>query len=281
MSAQSEAPSALRILTGAGLALALALIFSGAARAGDWVAEAKSGARIVDGGLLDGARYALVQIRLDGAAVTYWRDPGDAGSPPTFDFGGSENLGDVAVLYPQPKRIDEDGSIAFGYQHEVAFPIRVAAADPAKPVTLTLKLDYAVCDKICIPVHAQLGEVLGPQPQGLENAPESALLAEVMKDVPKPLEGDAAAKAARVAPAPPAKGQPQWRVAILDREARDLFVEPPAGFYFEVKPAQAKNAFLLTMVEHPAKWARPEAPLRLTVAGPSPVEFDLVLPAKD
>ena len=277
MSAQCEAPSSSRSLRNAGLTVALALALSTTARAGDWVAGPKSQARVVDGGSLDGARYALVQIRLAGAAVTYWRDPGEAGSPPTFDFADSDNLGDAATFYPQPARIDEDGSIAFGYQHEVMFPIRVTPTDPAKPVTLALKLDYAVCDKICIPVHAQLRGVLDPQPQ----APEGALLADAMKDVPKPLDGVAAAKEATVAPAQPADGKAQWLVTINDGEARDLFVEPPAGFYFDVKPAARKNAFLLAMVEHPAKRMRPEAPLRVTVAGPSPVEFDLVLPAKN
>ncbi len=277
MSAQCEAPSSSRIFHKVGLTLALALAFSTAARASDWVAGPKSEARVVDGGLLDGARYALVQVRLAGAAVTYWRDPGEAGSPPTFDFAGSDNLGDAATLYPQPSRIDEDGSVAFGYQHEVMFPIRVTPIDPAKPVILTLRLDYAVCDKICVPVHAQLSGVLDPHPQ----TPESALLADAMKNVPKPLDGDAAAKEASVAPAPVADGKAQWLVKINDGEARDLFVEPPAGFYFDVKPAAMKNAFLLAMIEHPAKRTRPEAPLRLTVAGPSPVEFDLVLPAKN
>ncbi|MCI4677784.1 hypothetical protein K9U39_13980 [Rhodoblastus acidophilus] len=276
MNAQSEAPSS-SILRRATMAAALALALTGAARAGDWVAGPKSEARLVDGGVYNGARYAVAQIRLAGAAVTYWRDPGEAGAPPTFDFAGSDNLDGAAVLYPQPARIDEDGSLAIGYQHQVAFPIRVTPADPQKPVTLDLRLDYAVCDKICIPVHAQLSEVLAPQPQ----APDSALLESAMKDVPKPLDGETAASQASVEPAPPAGGKPQWRVAILGGEARDLFVEPPDGFYFDVKPAKAKNAFLLTLVQHPAKRMRPEAPLRVTIAGPAPVEFNLSLPARN
>lgn len=277
MSARCEVPSWWRIRRNAGLALMLTLALTATARGGDWVAEPKSEARLVDGGILDGARYALVQICLAGAAVTYWRDPGEAGSPPMFDFAGSDNLGDTAILYPQPARIDEDGSLAFGYQREVLFPIRVAPTDPAKPVILTLKLDYAACEQICIPVHAQLNEVLPPQPGPME----SPLLSSAMKEVPRLLEADAAAKEASASLAPPADGKPQWLVTILDGEAHDLFVEPPTGFYFDVKPAKAKNAFLLTMVEHPVKRKRPEAPLRLTVAGPSPVEFDLVLPAKN
>lgn len=277
MSAQSEAPRSRnfrRAAFAAVLAAALALVLSGPARAGDWVAGPKSQARLLDGGFHDGARYALAQIRLDGAAATYWRDPGEAGAPPTFDFAGSDNIAEVATLYPQPARIDEDGAQAFGYQNEVVFPIRVTPADPARPVDLDLRLDYAVCDKICIPVHASLSENLAPQPP----APDTTLLDAALRNVPKTLDGEAASAFAKVEPAPPAAGKPQWRVTVEGAEARDLFVEAPAGFYVEVKPGGAQNVFLLALVDHPAKKMRPELPLRVTVAGPAPAEFDLALP---
>ncbi|WP_298422552.1 protein-disulfide reductase DsbD domain-containing protein [Rhodoblastus sp.] len=274
MSAQSEAHSS-RIFRRFGIAAAAAMALALPARAGDWIQGPKSEARLVDGGFHDGARYALVQLRLAGDAVTYWRDPGEAGAPSTFDFAGSDNLGEAEAVYPQPKRIDEDGSVAFGYRHEVSFPIRVTPADAGKPVALDLKLDYAVCEKICIPVHAQLAETLPPQP----STPDSDLLEAALKLVPKALDADAAARFATAEAVKPADGKPQWRIRITEGEASDLFVEPPAGFYFEVKPAGEKNVFLLTLVEHPAKRLRPEAPLRLTVTGPEAAEFDLVLPA--
>jgi DsbC/DsbD-like thiol-disulfide interchange protein len=269
MNAQSEAKSCCKIV----IALAAALACYGPARASDWVAGAKSQTRLVDGGLHDGLRYAGAQIRLAGDAVTYWRDPGEAGAPPTFDFAGSDNVAEADVFYPQPERIDEEGQQAFGYRREVVFPIRLAPADPKKPMTLSLNWDYAVCDKICIPARAQLRLTLPQEPQ----APETALLDAALAQVPKPLHGEAATAFASVAAALPAKGAPQWRVKLAG-EARDLFVEPPSGFYFDVKPDAEKNTFLLTLVQHPGKKLRPEPPLRITVSGPAPAEFDLTLP---
>jgi DsbC/DsbD-like thiol-disulfide interchange protein len=284
MNAQSEAKSlrvplrgraaaALALLSGLGLSPAL---YEPAAAA-DWVVGAKSQARLIDGGFRDGARYAGAQVRLSGDAVTYWRDPGEAGAPPTFDFAGSDNVAEAEAVYPQPERIDEEGQQAFGYRHEILFPIRVAPVDPKKPMSLVLKLDYAVCDKICIPAHAQMSLILPPEPQ----TPETALLDEALKQVPRILEGDAAAGFAAVAPAAPAGGNPQWRLSIRGGEARDLFIEPPAGFYFDVKPQAEKNAFLLTLAQHPGKKTRPEAPLRVTVSGPAPAEFDVILPPRN
>src|SRR5271156_5168404 len=138
------------------LALAL-LIPSGPTRAdpfaSEWAPSAKSQARLI----ADGTGQAGFQIELVPGAITYWRDPGDAGVPPTFDFSRSTNVASAEVDFPAPGRIAEsDGSEAFGYQRGVVFPLRVQAADPAKPVTLALDADYAVCEKICLPARAAL-----------------------------------------------------------------------------------------------------------------------------
>ena len=87
--------------------------------------------------------------------------------PPTFDFSGSDNLAKAEVEFPAPERIPEpDGSVAFGYRGGVVLPIRVAAADPAKPVRLVAKVNYAVCEKICLPARASAALALGaPAPR--------------------------------------------------------------------------------------------------------------------
>ncbi len=282
MSAQSEAGTILnfhRSLVAAPIALALALTlpYGESARA-DWVSSAKSQARLVDGGVIDGARTAGAQIRLDGAAVTYWRDPGEAGAPPVFDFAGSENVAEAKILYPQPARIDEDGVQAFGYQHEVIFPIRVTPRDAAKPVVLALKLDYAVCEKICLPVHAQMRLELPPSvPAGAEGA---QLVTDALKQTPKPLDAAQAKRIAAVAPAASADGKAQWLLKILQSGAENIFVEAPEGFYVEARPAGEKGAFLLTLAEHPAGRPAPGAPVRVTVTGAAPAQFDLALPPR-
>src|SRR5208282_3588361 len=146
MHAQSEAATPVNFRNALAMALVAVVVLSATPTSAEWVSSTKSQARLIDGGTIDGVRYAGVQIRLDGPAVTYWRDPGEAGAPPSFDFAHSENLGEAKVLYPQPARIDEDGVQSFGYQHEVLFPIRVASREKGQPVVLDLRLDYAVCE---------------------------------------------------------------------------------------------------------------------------------------
>ena len=140
-------------------ALAVVLLLSGApvlAADGfstDWAKAAKSEARLVAAG----GALAGFEIRLAPGAITYWRDPGEAGVPPTFDFSGSDNVAKVEPVFPAPKRIHEaDGSEAFGYEAGVIIPLIVERRDPAKPVTLALDASYAVCEKLCLPAEAKL-----------------------------------------------------------------------------------------------------------------------------
>ena len=246
---------------------------AGGALASDWVVAAKSQARLIDGGAFDGARYAGAQLRLSGAAVTYWRDPGEAGAPPAFDFAGSENIAEAQPLYPQPERIVEAGTEVFGYRREIVFPIRVTPQVAGKPMVLSLKLDYAACEEICVPVHA---EMILPLPAA---APTAPLLAEALRQTPHVLDTVEAASLAEIAPLPSEAGKLRWRLRLLRGDFRDMFVESPAGFFVESR-RQVKD-FLLILAEHPAKRALPPGPLRITLSGAEPVEFLLTLPDRN
>ena len=144
-------------------------------------AGSKSQARLIAAG----AGLAGFEIALAPGAITYWRDPGDAGLPPTLDFSGSENVASVEPLFPAPKRITEaDGGEAFGYDSGVIFPLRVTARDPAKPVTLKLNADFAVCEKVCLPAKARLSLTLPAAADSPYASAIDAALAAVPRAVP-------------------------------------------------------------------------------------------------
>src|SRR3984957_16600994 len=90
----------------------------------DWAAGLKSSARLIAAGSADGALQAGVEFKLAPGAITYWRNPGDAGLPPTLSFEGSDNLAQARISFPAPRRLAESGGgEAFGYDHGVVFPI--------------------------------------------------------------------------------------------------------------------------------------------------------------
>ena len=120
----------------------------------DWATAAKSEARLVAAG----GALAGFEIRLAPGAITYWRDPGDAGVPPTFDFSGSDNVAKRRAGVPGAeadprgrRRARRSATTA-----SVVIPLKVEPRDPAKPVTLALHADYAVCEKLCLPAEAKL-----------------------------------------------------------------------------------------------------------------------------
>src|SRR5215470_10014285 len=121
-----------------------------------WDGDARSAARLVAGSqpVAQGVLRAGLELRLAPGWHTYWRYPGDAGVPPQFNFAGSQNLKRVTVLWPAPQRVAEAGGNTIGYVGGVIFPLRVEPLDAAKPVLLRLKLDYAICEKLCVPAEA-------------------------------------------------------------------------------------------------------------------------------
>ena len=219
--------------------------------------------RLVTAGRSKGFYAAAVEIKLAPNAVTYWRDPGAAGVPPRFSFVGSENVASAQVLYPAPSRLDEGGIEAFGYRGGVVFPIRVTPRDAAKPSRLDLTLDYAVCDRICVPAKGH-AELLLPQSG---DSPERAVIAAAEARVPVMLPSTAVDKVA-IHVTTMDKLKPRWSVAWKGTTpVSDLFVEGPDGWSFETHKT-AKDTFLVTAVEGPVMPASGAVSVHLTLTGP-------------
>ena len=67
-----------------------------------------SSARLLSAGPPQGGAYrAAVEIALAPETITYWRQPGESGSAPAFDFSRSVNVAKVEPSFPAPKHIDE------------------------------------------------------------------------------------------------------------------------------------------------------------------------------
>jgi len=126
-------------------------------------------------------RHAGVEIHLAPGWKTYWRYPGDAGVPPRFDFSSSRNLKSASVRYPAPHRLSDESGTSIGYKGDVVFPLDVTPQDAGKPVVLALKIDYAVCEKICVPAEGKAELTLSGQPSA-----EYAALADGETRVPVP-----------------------------------------------------------------------------------------------
>ena len=169
-----------------GVAAAILLsLFAPNARAQDaspWQEDAHSAVRLLAGSRSGAVLLGGIAVQLKPGWHTYWRTPGDSGVPPRFDFSKSDNVEAVTVLWPAPKKFDDgSGGTSIGYLDQVVLPLRIVAKNADKPVTLRVDVNYAVCEKLCIPVQANLELSFN----SVASTEDSALFA-ALDTVPKP-----------------------------------------------------------------------------------------------
>jgi DsbC/DsbD-like thiol-disulfide interchange protein len=210
-----------------------------AADASPWVEDLSSAMRLIAGTNKSNAESlrAGIEITLKPGWHTYWRYPGDSGVPPRFSFSGSDNVATVKVLYPAPQAITDEAGTTIGYKDGVIFPLRVFPRQKGKPVTLHLKLEYAVCEKLCVPVEART-ELTLPGEAGANDA----VLAAAEARVPTPVSAaEAGLKAQR---ASDDKRKPLVFVDLIVPTAQpvEMFVEGPTAEWALPIPKPSQGA---------------------------------------
>src|SRR3954464_2656544 len=124
--------------------------------ASPWQRDAHSAMRLLAGSRSGGVLLGSIAFQLEPGWKTYWRNPGDSGVPPRFDFSKSDNVEAVTVLWPAPMKFDDGaGGTSLGYKGQIVLPLRIVSKNADKPVTLRANINYAVCEKLCIPVEAK------------------------------------------------------------------------------------------------------------------------------
>ena len=124
----------------------------------------------------NGGRMAAVELQLAPGWKTYWRSPGDAGIPPSFDWSGSTNVKSVRLHWPAPEVFEANGLQTIGYHERLVLPVEITPEDPSRPVRLSLVMALGVCDEICLPATLELtSELTAP---GAPDASIKAALSE-------------------------------------------------------------------------------------------------------
>jgi DsbC/DsbD-like thiol-disulfide interchange protein len=219
-----------------------------------------------------GSSRAAIAIRLDDGFKTYWRHPGDSGVPPVFDFAGSRNVTDVTVLFPAPRRFpDGAGGHSIGYaDREVLLPLSFRIIDPAKPASIRLRADYAVCSNICVPVKGEAELALPSSPSRHGAAIEAA-----RARVPHRRGLAASEEHAVLGFARGVSGE-QFGIDVrwpAEEPAPELFIEGEDPWFFEVKSFSRlekpeTGRFMVTVLERSKAPDCVDVGLMLTLAGP-------------
>ncbi|MEW6767236.1 MAG: protein-disulfide reductase DsbD domain-containing protein [Pseudomonadota bacterium] len=172
----------------AGTLLVASAISARAEDSSPWIRDSHSAVRLIAGSRSGNAFLGGISFDIAPGWKTYWRTPGDSGVPPRFDFSKSDNVENVTVLWPAPMKFpDGNGGFSYGYQKQAILPLRIVAKDGKKPVILRAAINYAVCEKLCVPVEAsaELNFIS-------ESSTEDNNISTALDTVPKPAKiGDA------------------------------------------------------------------------------------------
>ncbi len=203
-----------------------------------WVEGLNSRVRLVAGTLASG-NLAGLEITLSPGWKTYWRNPGDGGVAPEFNWQGSLNVRDIQVLFPVPNRYTDEFGTSMGYENSVVFPVTFLPVNPLKPIILRLSVDYAVCEKLCIPAQAAIDLRV---PGGVSLGLSPGLLKSFSRVPMEALESDARVINLQ------RRGDESLIFDVLfpkDPEKADVFAEGPASWFLpapkEIRREKNKN----------------------------------------
>jgi len=227
--------------TSAALAVSAAGLFAAtqahAADASPWVQDNYSAIRLIAGKSNAENLSAGIEIKLQPGWHTYWRYPGDSGVPPRFTFPGSDNLAAAKISFPAPHAFTDEAGTTIGYMGSVILPLRVIPRQKDKPVTLRVKAEYAVCEKLCVPVEAKLELTIPPTGDADNSALDAA-----QAQVPKSVSAAQAGLTAKRASDDKVKPLVFVDLAAPSGEPVELFVEGPTPEWALPIPKPAPGA---------------------------------------
>ncbi|WP_019220559.1 protein-disulfide reductase DsbD domain-containing protein [Bartonella senegalensis] len=93
---------------------------------------------------LSRVRNGVIEIVLKPGWKTYWRNPGNSGMAPFFNFKQQVSY---EIFYPTPQLYETENDWSIGYENEVLLPFTLANTSD----NLTGSFTLGLCNKICLP----------------------------------------------------------------------------------------------------------------------------------
>ncbi|WP_147179142.1 protein-disulfide reductase DsbD domain-containing protein [Ciceribacter naphthalenivorans] len=193
-----------------------------------------------------GTRAAALQIEPSPGWITYWREPGDAGIPPSITIAPESGYALTEVAYPVPKRIDNGDIHDIGYDAPVTLPLTLVAsgAGTSSPGEINASVFIGLCRNICIPFQAELRLT----PNDAEEAEETALIVAARARLPEPPAADFALKAHALS----ADGKHLSLTLTVPTQTKErdaeIFVTGPSGHVFLDESERKLSGDELTVV---------------------------------
>ncbi len=137
--------------------------------------------------------WLVLHIRLKDSWHTYWKNPGDSGTPPILNWTlpSGFKVGDIEYLGPD--RLPVDPLMDYGYHTDAYYLVPVKPPELVNQnatIIFMLKAQWLVCTKdICIPEKGEFSLVMPVTPSHGEPKPteQAKMIAELVDRLPKPI----------------------------------------------------------------------------------------------
>ncbi len=115
---------------------------------------------------------------------TYWKNPGDSGTPPAVDWDLPAGFEVEEIVWPTPSKLPFEPLMNYGYEERVLLLQKLSLPDelPEGPITLTADIELLVCKVECIPEYGTYTLTLnGPDATSEDN---SAYFEQTLQKIP-------------------------------------------------------------------------------------------------
>ncbi|MEI6730062.1 MAG: protein-disulfide reductase DsbD domain-containing protein, partial [Pseudomonadota bacterium] len=132
--------------------------------------------------------WAVVHLKMQDGWHTYWKNPGDTGMIPGFNWTLPKDfkISEVIFLAPDKQKIGE--FVDYGYEKDAWFLFEVTAAAglPENATSiLSLKANWLVCNEICIPESADLSLALPTSNTPTNPSEDAEIIKQLVAKIPQ------------------------------------------------------------------------------------------------
>ncbi|MBW8321207.1 MAG: cytochrome C biogenesis protein [Rhizobium sp.] len=179
-----------------------------------------------------GKRAGALQIEPSPGWITYWREPGDAGIPPSITLAPDSGYTLTEVAYPVPKRIDSGDLRDIGYDGPVTLPLVLSGPADGRLSSGELKASVFIglCRNICIPFQAEFQLALTLSET--TDTEETELVAAARRTLPEPPSADFAVRSHALSADGKALSLTVTVPEATRQDEAEIFVTGPSGHVF-------------------------------------------------
>ena len=195
---------------------------------------------------------------------TYWQNPGDSGLPTQLSWTLPEGVSAGAIKWPTPQAIAVPPLVNYGFEGQTILlsDLTIASDYQADTLPISLKVDWLVCEEVCIPAEAEFSLVLPVAAKAVLAEDAVSLFQQAQQQLPHPINvsgqfdvsGGAFSAVLDIPTIQPISAFFVAATELVDHAApqqvtlngEQLLLQQPLNTYFSVAPQQLDIVLITT-----------------------------------